>query len=224
MEANATKISVTNYIDVISSWCFWASPAWAELQSRYRDRVSFEWKIALMDESGMPTSQAQMDWYYRRSGMMMRSPFMLKSAWHEPGTNEYLAPNAVTEAAREMGVGDDRVWLALANAGLREGRKTGHWDVAAEVGAAASGLRKEQLLERARSAGIEHRVRETTAEFHKLQVNQRPTFVIDSEIGDRAVFSGFARFAPLAAALDSVLEDAEAYQAHAAHFGEPPAV
>ncbi len=216
------KISVTNYIDVISSWCFWASPAWAELQQRYGDRVSFTWKIALMDPSGMPASFAQMEWFYRRSGMMMRSPFMLSSAWYEPGTAEYVAPNSLTEAARDLGVGDDRVWLALARAGLREGRKTGHWDVAAEVAARASGLPQEKLTERARSAEIEQRIRATTAEFHALQVTQRPTFVIDTEIGDRAIFSGFAKLAPIAATLEAMLDDAAAYEAHGAHFGSPP--
>jgi len=112
--------------------------------------------------------------------------------------------------------------LAMARAGLRDGRKTGHWDVAAEVGAEASGLPRAQLLERARSAEIEQRIRATTAEFHQLQVTQRPTFVIDTEIGDRAVFAGFAKALPIAAALDSMLDDAVAYAAHAAHFGEPP--
>jgi hypothetical protein len=56
-----------------------------------------------------------------------------------------------------------------------------------------------------------------------MQVTQRPTIVFDTEIGDRAVFSGFARVAPLATALDSMLEDAVAYAAHEAHFGSPPA-
>ena len=217
------KITVTQYLDVISSWCFWANPAWEELQSRYGDRVLFQWKIALMDASGMPASHAQMEWYYRRSGMMMRSPVMLKSSWHEIGRTEYLEPNAVAEAARDMGVIDDRVRLALARAGLIEGRQTGQWEIAAEVGAEACGLEKAKLLERARSPEIEQRIRESTAEFQKLQVTQRPTFVIDTEIGDRAVFAGFAKAAPIAAALDAMLDDAVAYAAHAAHFGSPPA-
>jgi predicted DsbA family dithiol-disulfide isomerase len=122
-----------------------------------------------------------------------------------------------------MGVGDDRVWLALARAGLREGRKTGQWEIAVEIGAKASGLPKAELLERARSAEIEKRIRKSTAEFHQLQVTQRPAFVIDSEIGDRALFAGFAKAAPIAAALDAMLDDAVAYEAHAAHFGTPPA-
>lgn len=217
------KITVTQYLDVVSSWCFWAHPAWEELQSRYADRVSFEWKIALMDASGMPASHAQMEWFYRRSGMMMRSPVMLKSSWHEIGRTEYPEPNAVAEAARDLGVNDDRVRLALARAGLLEGRKTGQWEIAAEVGAQASGLDQKKLLDRARSPEIEQRIRASTAEFHALQVNQRPTFVLDTEIGDRAVFSGFAKAAPLAVTLDSMLDDAVAYAAHAAHFGSPPA-
>ncbi len=217
------KITVTQYLDVISSWCFWAQPAWHELQSRYRERVSFQWKIALMEEKAFPTSPAQMDWFYRRSGMMMRSPIALKSAWHDVGKKEYLAPNAVAEAARALGIHDDRVCLALSHAGLLEGRKTGEWEIAAEVAAAASGLAKDEVLARARLPEIEERLRQTTAEFHALQVTQRPTFVLDSEIGDRAVFSGFAKVEPMAAALDAMLDDAVAYAAHAAHFGSAPA-
>src|SRR5437763_1159037 len=32
------KMKVTIYVDVISSWCFWAQPAWEELKKRYADR------------------------------------------------------------------------------------------------------------------------------------------------------------------------------------------
>jgi hypothetical protein len=46
---------------------------------------------------------------------------------------------------------------------------------------------------------------------------------MDTEIGDRAVFSGFARTEPLACALDAMLDDALDYASYAAHFGAPPA-
>jgi predicted DsbA family dithiol-disulfide isomerase len=71
------RLTVTNYLDVISSWCHWAIPAWQELQTRYRDRVDFKWKIALMDREGLPTSREQIECMYRRSGILMRSEFML---------------------------------------------------------------------------------------------------------------------------------------------------
>ena len=217
------QITVTYYLDVISSWCFWAEPAWAELKKRYDGRVEFQWKIALMDKSGLPTSHEQHEWFYRRSGIIMRSPFMLKCDWADFELSEYLPPNCVAEAAKDMGVTDDRVRLALAHAGLREGKKFNDWKLAAEIGAEAGQLDSDKLLERARSTVIETRIRADTSDFHALQVTQRPTFVIDTEIGDRAVFSGFARVGPLAAALDSMLDDAEAYAAFAAHFGAPPA-
>jgi predicted DsbA family dithiol-disulfide isomerase len=216
------RIKITYYLDVISSWCFLAEPAWAALKERYAGRVDFDWKIALMDAAGLPTSREQLGWFYRRSGTIMRSPFMLHTEWLEPGLAEYPVRNFVAEAARDLGVADDRVRLALATAVLRDGKQADQWDIAAEIGAQAGALDQAKLLERARSPAVEARVREGTAEFHALKVTQRPTFVIDSEIGDRAVFSGFAKLPPLAAAVDAMLEDIAAYESHAAHFGVPP--
>jgi predicted DsbA family dithiol-disulfide isomerase len=69
---------------------------------------------------------------------------------------------------------------------------------------------------------VETRVRADTADFHALKVTQRPAFVIDTEIGDRAIFSGIVRLEPLAAIIDSALDDAEAYTSYTAHFGSPP--
>ena len=216
-------LTVTYYLDVISSWCFWSEPAWAELKKRYEGKAEFRWKIALLDKNGLPTSREQEEWFYRRSGTIMRSPFMLSSEWFHPGRPEYLAPNSVAEAAKDFGITDDRVRLALAYAGLGEGKHFDDWEVAAEIGAKAAKLDVKQLLERAHSAATAARVRADTAAFHSLQVTQRPTFVFDSEIGDRAVFSGFVRLEPLVVTMDSLLDDARAYAAHKAHFGEPPA-
>jgi predicted DsbA family dithiol-disulfide isomerase len=216
------QINVTSYIDVISSWCFWSEPTWAKLKERYEGRVEFQWKIALMDNKGMPTSREQLEWFYRRSGMLNRSPFAIRGDWYERGPTEYLEPNAIAEAGKDFGVKDDRIRLAIANACLREGKMLGRWEVAAEVAAAAAGLDKNKLLERAKSKEIEERVRRSTSEFHALQVTQRPTFVVDADIGDRAVFSGIVKLEPIAATIDSMLDDAAQYAAHKAHFGDPP--
>jgi predicted DsbA family dithiol-disulfide isomerase len=216
------QVTITDYLDVVSSWCFWSEPTWAELKKHYGGRVEFQWKIALMDPSGLPTSREQEQWFYRRSGMMMRSPFMLNTDWYDPSFPEWLAPNCVAEAAKDFGFTDDRVRLALSNATLREGKKISDWEIAAEIGAAAGGIDMKKLLEGARAPEIEKRVRASTAEFHALQISQRPAFVIDTEIGDRAVFSGVVKLEPLAATLDSMLDDATAYAAHKAHFGGPP--
>ncbi len=214
---------ITFYLEVISSWCFWAEPAWDELKARYAGRVEFDWKIALMDASGMPVSRGQAEWFYRRSGVHTRSLFMLNSGWFEDGKGEYPAPNLVAEAARDFGIVDDRARRAISHAALREGRKVGQWEIAAEVAATACGLDSAALLTKARSAEIEARARASTAYFHSLQVTQRPTFVLESAIGDRAVFSGLATAAPIAATIDAMLADAAALASFTAHFGSPPA-
>jgi predicted DsbA family dithiol-disulfide isomerase len=216
------NVKVTYYLDVVSSWCYWAEPAWAELKARYaKSPVEFVWKIALLDESGIPKSRAQEDWFYRRSGTIVRSPFMLNSGWLT-GLTEYLAPNCVAEAAKDFGVTDDRVRLALMEAAMRQGQNVGDWGVSVAVAVKAAGLDSAALLKAARSPEIEKRVRAATAEFHALHVTQRPTFVLKSNIDDRAVFSGLVKTVPIAAAIDAMLDDAAAYASHAAHFGSPP--
>ncbi len=216
-------MKITYYLEVISSWCYWAEPAWLKWQHRYVGRIEFQWRLALMDSSGLPTSPAQCDWFYRRSGTLVRSSFMLNSGWYEPELTEYLAPNLVAEAARDFGVADDRVRLALATAALREGQSVGRWEVAAAVGAAAAQLDPAQLLAAAKSPAVEARARASTAEFHALQVAQRPTFVVESEIGDRAVFSGLWTVEPVIATVEAMLSDAAGYASHRVHFGGPPA-
>jgi predicted DsbA family dithiol-disulfide isomerase len=216
------SIKVTYYLEVISSWCYWAEPAWTELQQRYAGKVQFGWKIAQMPAAAYPTSKAQAEWFYRRSGTIVRSPLMLNAGWFEPGRAIYDAPNLVAEAARDFGVTDDRVRLAIAHAAEREGKKAGRWEIAVEVAAKAAKLNKAKLLARAKSPAVAARVKKTSDEFHALQVTQRPTFLMENGIGDRAVFSGLVRVEPLAAALDALLADQAAYDSYTAHFGGPP--
>ncbi len=216
------NIKITYYLDLVSSWAYWAEPAWAELKQRYaKAPVEFRWEIALLDEAGMSKSRTQCDWFYRRSGTIVRSPFMLHSGWLTH-SKEYLPPNCVAEAAKDFGITDDRVRLAIMEAGMREGQHVGEWNVSVAVASRAVKVDKKKLLACAKSAEIEKRVRAATAKFHALQVNQRPTFVLESNIGDRAVFSGLVKLAPIAATIDAMLEDATAYASHAAHFGSPP--
>jgi predicted DsbA family dithiol-disulfide isomerase len=215
-------IQVTYFLEVISSWCFWSEPAWADLKQRYHGRVNFGWKIALMPPEAYPVSKSQCEWFYRRSGSINRSAFMLNSGWFEPELKPYLAPNYVAEAAKDLGITDDRVRLALSQAAMREGKKVGRWDVAVATASEAAGLNAKQLLERAQSPEIASRCERTTSEFFALQVNQRPTFLMENSIGDRAVFSGIVRVEPLAGAIDALLQDEAAYRSWEAHFGPPP--
>jgi predicted DsbA family dithiol-disulfide isomerase len=216
------KVNVTYYLEVVSSWCLWAEPAWAELKRRYEGRVSFDWKITLMDPSGLPVSREQLEWFYRRSGTIVGSEFMLNPGWYEPELKEYLAPNLVAEAARGLGSDDDRVRVALATAAMREGRKVGRMEESVAVAASAAGLDAVKLRARAESPEVEARVRATTAEYHGFKMTQRPAFLIENTIGDRAAISGTYTAESLAAVIEGFLQDARAYAAYAAHYGSPP--
>ena len=216
-------MKITYYLEVLSSWCYWAEPTWTELKSRYAGRVEFHWKIALMNPGDFPVSRAQCDWFYRRSGTIMRSPFMLNSGWFEAERQgHYPAPNLVAEAGRDFGINDDRVRLAVAQAAVRDGRKMGDLAEAAAVAAKAAGVDAAQLRARAESPEVLKRVQVSTAEFHAHQVTQRPTFVLEDPIGDKAVFSGLVKIEALAATIEAMLADTAAYAAHAVHWGKPP--
>jgi len=208
-------LKITYYLDVISSWCHWSEPTWALLKSRFDEETEFQWKVALMDSSGMPKSRPQLEWFYRQSGTIIGANHTIQSGWYDPQLQEYLAPNLVAEAAIDFGIGrnDDRVRLAIAAAGLLDGRPTSQLaEAIAAAVAAVPELDDKSLNARASSAEIEQRIRATTAEFHALQAPQRPTYVLENAIGDRVVFSGIVRPDPLIATIGAMLADAKAQQ------------
>jgi predicted DsbA family dithiol-disulfide isomerase len=216
-------MKITYFVEILSSWCHWAEPTWVELKNKYTSRVDFQWKIALMNPGDFPVSRTQCDWFYRRSGTITRSPYMLNSGWFEAERKGlYDAPNLVAEAGRDFGITDDRLRLALTQAAVRNGRRIGSIDEAVSVATSATGLDASKLRAQAESPEVRERVRATTAEFHALKITQRPAFLLEDTIGDRAVFSGLIGLAPIAAAIDAMLADTAAYTTHAAHFGPPP--
>ena len=209
-------MKITYYLEVISSWCYWAEPTWKELKAHYAGRVEFEWKIAKMQPADYPVSREQCDWFYRRSGMLMRSPFMLNSGWLEPyREGVFPAASYVAEAGKDFGITGDELRLALAHAADREGIKVASMAPAIKVAA-------RKLRARAESAEVAGRIAASTAEFFAHQITQRPAFILTDAIGDKAVFSGLVKLEPLAATLDAMLADTAAYAAHQAHYGSPP--
>ena len=218
-------MKVTYFLEILSSWCTWVEPTWAELKQRYAPRgVEFEWKIALMNPGDFPVSRAQCDWFYERSGgTVMHSPFKLNSGWFELSRKGiYHAPNLVAEAGKDFGCSGDELRLALAHAALREGRKIGDMAEAVAIAAKAGKLNAKKLRAAAESREVKARVDASTAEFHAHQINQRPAFVLTDAIGDKAVFSGLVRLEPLVATIEAMMADTAAYAAHKVHFGVPP--
>lgn len=218
-----SRMKVTYYLEVISSWCHWGDTAWAELKERYAGRVEFEWKIALMQPGDFPVSRSQCDWFYRRSGNLVRSPYMLNSAWMACGKGDsYDNPSLVAEAGKDFGITDDTIRIALSRAAVIHGRKVARLSESALIASEASGVPAAKLRARASSAAVRARAKASTAEFLSHRITQRPAFVVVSDIGDKAVFSGLARAQPVAVTIDAMLADMAGYATHAAHFGPVP--
>jgi predicted DsbA family dithiol-disulfide isomerase len=146
----------------------------------------------------------------------------LNSGWFELDPPPPIAPNAMAEAARDFGVTDDRVRLALARAAMRDGRKVGRWEESAVVAAQIVGQDAATLIQKAKSPEIAARIQASTDEFNRFQVNQRPAFVIENNIGDRAIFSGLVAGPPLGTTIEAMWHDASAYQMYQVHHGAPP--
>ena len=217
-------MKVTYYLEVLSSWCHAAEPAWAELKRRYGSRVDFQWRIALMDPGDFPASKDQCEWFYRRVEAIADTVSGLNSGWFEPERRgSYDSYNLVAEAGRDLGFGDDRLRLALNAAGIQEGLKVEDMDVAVSVASRRLGIDPAALRERATSDEVRTRVDLSTAQFKALGVGQRPTFVIEDAIGDKAILSGLFRPAPLIATLQAMFADEAGYAAYAERHGRPPA-
>lgn len=213
------RIRVTSNPEVPPSRCLWA-----ELLARCAGRpVSFDCRIALLDRAGPPISRGQGDWFDRRRGPLTGWPMTCSSTWLAPALDEYPAPNLPARAAKDIGVTDGRRRLAQAHAGLQEGQRVEAWPIATSTAARAAGVDEAAPAARARAPVVEAACpRAGTVEFHRGSVAPRPAFVLERDIGDRAVFSGLHRAAPLLAGLEAMLEDTAAYASRAAHFGPPP--
>lgn len=112
---------------------------------------------------------------------------------------------------------------ALSHAAYRESQKVGRLEVAVEIAVAAGGLDAAALGARAQFPEVTVRRRATTAEFLALPVGQRPTFLLEDAIGDRAVFSGLVRLEPLVATIAAMRRDVAAYAEFQARQPGPPA-
>lgn len=214
---------MTYYLDIMSSWCTYVEPVWDELQQTYAGRVNFDWKIALMDRENFPVSAKQCAWFYTRSKSLQPEAPQLTPEWFEANRcGDYEAPHLVAEAGRDLGITDDRLRRALAQAALQAGQKVGDLDTSVSIAAQKFSLDANQLRDAATSDPVRQRVVASTAEFHAHQLTQRPAFIITSSIGDKAVFSGVINRETLVNALDSMLTDDQGYQSFSDQSGPMP--
>ncbi|HME82142.1 MAG TPA: DsbA family protein [Candidatus Eremiobacteraceae bacterium] len=215
-----TKLALTYYMDLLSSWCFAAEGPLAKLRERLGDRLAYEWRIAYLFGGGPMGYTPQLGaWQYRRLESV--SGVKVNPAWRDSSDDATWHADVAAEAARGLGITDDRVRLALTHAAFVDGKHLARREVAIEVAAAAAGVPAEALEREMGDARTIARLQESTASFKALGVEVRPAFVFTNDIGDKAVLSGLFRYESLASCADEMLAAADGYAAYGAAHPQP---
>ncbi len=203
-----TTVRLTYYLDVLSSWCLVAEPALARLRQECGDRLAYDWRIAILfEKQAMGYGRETCDWYYARTASI--SGTRLNAEWRDTAEDTTVPANLAAEAARSLGVTDDRVRLALARAAMNEGKKLGRRDVAIEIAAKTGGLDAAALGRAMDDPATMARIDAATAEFKAIGGSMRPTFVLRNDIDDLTVLSGLYRYESLAACFEEMWQAAD---------------
>jgi predicted DsbA family dithiol-disulfide isomerase len=182
----------------------------AAIDKRYGSRVPVVRKIALInDGKPMDAGLEQEKWYYDRCDFATGRRF--NHNWIEKSGQTTWVPNAVIQAAENLGHGDP-VREILKQEGLMAGKPILRLEVAIELAAKASGISEADLASAVRDQKTAETLQAGIAEFGRLPANQRPTFLIQSTIEDTALLSGIYRPEPVFAAIDAMISDEDAYE------------
>lgn len=202
-------MQLTYFFDVCSMWCALADEVLTEIQQRYGARVPITRKIALIND-GAPMADGldQENWYYQRCETTTGRRF--DHRWIEKRGQSTWLPNALIYAAEQLGQGS-KVHEALKTASLTRGEPILRRDIALQLAVSGSGLSWTELEAALDDPVTSRSISASTAEFHSFAVNQRPTFVVRSEIEDTTIFSGIYRAEPILAAIDAMIADENAY-------------
>jgi predicted DsbA family dithiol-disulfide isomerase len=211
-------MNLTYYYDVCSMWCAMGDEVLVAINKRYGSRVPIVRKIALInDGEPMAAGLEQEKWYYDRCDFVTGRRF--NHNWIEKSGQTTWAPNAVIQAAESLGYGD-AVREILKTEGLMEGRPILRLEVALELAAKASGISQSELQHAVNDEKTANAIKTSTAEFGLLPGNQRPTFLLRSNIEDTVLLSGIYRPEPVFAAIEAMISDEDAYERFRASY--PP--
>lgn len=193
----------------------------AAINKRYGSRVPIVRKIALInDGEPMEAGLEQEKWYYDRCENVTGRRF--NHHWIEKSGQTTWVPNAVIQAAENLGHGDP-VREVLKTEGLMEGKPILRLEIAVELAAKASGISPADLTNAVNDEKTAQAINASTAEFSQLPANQRPTFLLRSNIEDTALLSGIYRPEPVFAAIDAMISDEDAYERFRASYPPIPA-
>ena len=144
-------LKVTYYLEVVSSWCHWAEPAWAELKNVTQTEPNFNGRSRSCRRRATQFPPANATGFIGAAVRWCARPICSTPAGWKRRLSSTWCQLPCPGQPESLGVTDDRVRLAIANAGLRDGQKVGRWEVALDPAAEAAQIDPAKLLARAQS-------------------------------------------------------------------------
>lgn len=202
------------FVDVCSHWCLVAVPAVQALQDL---GIDVEVVYAPLNDGKPLGFTSEMEtWFYRRgTGAYGKT---LHPDWCEgPDTSTWHA-NVSAFVAGEITGDQIAAAHAMMAAAMERGVLVGRAEEAHSVAAAYAKAPLEEIERRASAAGIHDRLLNGNRRLEAVGSDERPTFVLQNDNGDRAVFKGIWQRDAIVAAAQALLDDENAYKA----AGPPP--
>ncbi len=202
------------FVDVLSHWGLAAIPAARAIADLTPD---FEIVYApLADGNANGNTAEQEAWYYKRGAMTYGR--QLRSDWCEsPQTRTWFA-NAIAYVGSQLTGDALRTAHAVMSAAMEQGRLFGRPNECYEFMGKYLDIPASEIGKRVNEPHVKEALDEGNRRLAALGADERPTFLLENDIGDRVLLKGMWHKELVAAAGLALLHDQRAY----AMAGPPP--
>ena len=204
----------TVFIDVLSHWCLAAVPA-----IRVLTELTPNVEIVLAPIKGNAPAgytNEMMRWWLERGALAYGRK--LRADWCEgPQTTSWFA-NAIASIGGEENGEPLRAAHAVMSGALEQGLKLGRADECFEFMARYLKTNASEIGKRVADPALAAKLDGGNRRLREAGADERPTFLLEGEIGDRALLKGLWQKELVAAAGLAILHDERAYTT----AGPPP--
>src|SRR5215469_4981784 len=202
------------FIDVVSHWCLVAIPAVEALQEMGVPVEVVYAPLANGEPIGFTNKMER--WFYARGSRAYGLD--LKSDWCEgPETSSWHA-NVSAFVAGEILGNQVKAAHALMSAAMERGVLVGRAEEAHTVAAAIANVPLQEIERRVSAAGLREKLTAGNQRLAAVGADERPTFVLENNNGDRSVMKGLWQRDAIVAVAKAQLHDEKAYE----KAGPPP--
>src|SRR5579863_1495377 len=152
-----------------------------------------------------------MQWYLKRGSLAYGREF--RADWYEGPQGGTWFANAVALVGTEMSGEAMRTMHAMMSAALEQGAKAGRADVCFELMGKYLGIPASDVAARVNDPATAARLEAGNHRLAALGADERPTFLLESEIGDRALLKGMWQEDAVAGVAMALLHDERSYAA-----------